>query len=126
MNNLEEIVLKVPLMILEQAADRLIKEHRMTKEMKKINKINNKDKSKKLMERMFEKIENEDIDIFEMFEHITIQFNVPELKLITTKNEEALIEWGWISILGKLKLVLAKNLFFDLQVAEFFLREWVP
>lgn len=33
--------------------------------MKKINKIN-KDKSKKLMERMFEKRENEDIDIFKM------------------------------------------------------------
>ena len=56
MNNLEEVALKVLFMIFEQAADRLRKEHRMTKKMKKVNKITNKGKSNKLMERMFEKM----------------------------------------------------------------------
>ena len=125
MKNLETIAMEVPLVILERSVDDLTKAYRIEKEMKKLNKMSNKDKSKKLMQRMMEKLEFEDLDIMELFEHILITFLMPEIRISCERNHQRIFEWGFIGIIGEMKIILAKSLFFDLKISEIFMTDFI-
>lgn len=55
----------------------MIRDYRIEKEMKKINKVSNKEKSKEMIEKLFERMENENKEVLELFEHIIIELNIP-------------------------------------------------
>jgi hypothetical protein len=92
--------------------------------MKKINKISNKDRSKELLEKMFERIENENKEVMELFEHIIVNVPIPEFKLSCLKGDRPLLDIGLSEIEVELKLVLTKNTLLTVVAKEAFLHRF--
>ena len=62
----------------------------------------------------------------ELFEHITINANVPEFRLSCLSGEHTLLSFGLISINSQVKLVLGKSTLATVHVSEPFLQERYP